>query len=85
MIARFLGEKGGIFQGKIFQTDPPTPDPEFFTKSPLPRKTKTDGTLKNCQKKRDNLTKKHRGKNGQHFPLNPNKIHKQFGVRGSFV
>ena len=84
MIAGFLGEKGGIFQGKICQTHPPTPDPEFFTKNPLHKKAKTDRTLKKPQKRRDGSTKKKiRDKNGQHLPLTPyTKSPKKAGLWG---
>ena len=61
MIAGFLGEKGGIFQGKICQTQPPTPDPELYTKNPLHKKAKTDRTLKS-PKIVGKVSKKDRGK-----------------------
>ena len=41
--------KEAFFREKIFQTHPPTPDPELFTKNPLAKKAKTDRTLKNVK------------------------------------
>ena len=82
---RVFGVKTRQFSGKIFfQTNPPTPEPELFTKNPLPKKAKTDRTLENRQSGRDSLTKELSDQNGQHLPLNPIKTQTLCGVEGSF-
>ena len=85
MIAGFLGEKGGIFQGKICQTQPPTPDPELFAKNPLHKKAKTDRTLKKPQNDRESLQKKTpEKKRTASSPLGHKKQSPENGVRGEF-